>query len=119
MLQTFSACLHRDNGTSPSIRDAFTERNDVVEHLIGDVGIDIDACSGIQNLRNRGEVKFKLASNRLSNVAKALQDSWFKLVAQKGTLCMQSAVFIKKWRSKTNPKVFEQVVHKVVAVWLR
>lgn len=80
------ACLHGVNSAIPSIKNAFPQRRDVIDHLIVVFGGQGNLTGLLQHLSNDGQVCLESAVNGMCNVAKALQDSRLELVSKSGAL---------------------------------
>lgn len=79
---TLAAGLHGTNNTTPGIHDTLAERNDVVVHLVRALRSSSDGSRLLENLRDNGQVRLKVAGNSSGNVAEALQNSGLELVAK-------------------------------------
>lgn len=76
------ACLHGVDGTIPSVENAFSERGDVVNHLVVILGGQCDLTGLLEYLCYNGQVSLECATDSMCNVAKALQDRGLQLVAK-------------------------------------
>lgn len=82
--------------TTPGIHDTLTERDNVVEHLNGDIVAGGNGRGLLENLGNDRQVGVELSSDSLGNVAKCLENGGLELVGGAS-------------------EVVEQVVHEGVA----
>jgi hypothetical protein len=77
---TLVAELHGANDAAPRIHNAFSERNDVVVHLIAAVRASSDSCGLLQHLSDNGKIGLEMAANGIGDVTKTLQNSRLELV---------------------------------------
>jgi hypothetical protein len=60
--------------SAPSIHDAFTKRNNVVQHIDRNVMAGGDIRRLLEDLSNDWQVSVEVGSDRLSNVTKGFQN---------------------------------------------
>lgn len=84
--RTLAACLQSNDDATPSIHNAFSERDDVVVHLVRTLGRSSDSRGLLQNLRDDRQVRLEVATDGASDIAEALQDSRLELVSQGSAL---------------------------------
>lgn len=77
---TRSSALVRQKNSTPSIHDAFTERNNVVHHVVWEVGAGGHAGGLLENLANDCQVRIEVGSDGLGDVAKGLKNRRLELV---------------------------------------
>lgn len=82
ILLTLRRSLVGKEDTSPSIHDAFTERDNVVEHVKRHVRACSYARGLVEHLCDHRQVSVEVCSNGLSNVTERLEDRRLELVAE-------------------------------------
>lgn len=83
---TLVTCLHCTDDATPGIHDAFTQGNDVVKHLVRDIGASSDSGGLLQHLGHNGEVGLKMAANSTSDISEALENGRLELVGKSRAL---------------------------------
>lgn len=83
---TLSTGLHSSNDTAPSVHDTFTERHNIVKHLIAALRTGSDSGCLIKNLCHYRKVGLEVTRNGTCNIAEALQNGRLELVGQGGAL---------------------------------
>lgn len=85
-MHTLVAHSHGTNDTTPGVHDSFSQRDDVVVHLIAAIRAGSDGGGLLEHLSDNGEVGLKVAANRVGNITEALKNGRLELVAQSGAL---------------------------------
>jgi len=83
---TLSTSFHSPNNSTPSIHNTFTQRDDVVEHLIGSIGASLNTSCLLQNLSDDRKVSLEMTTNSAGNIPKALENRRFELIGKCRTL---------------------------------
>lgn len=83
---TLGAGLHSTNNATPGIHNAFSQGDDIVEHLVRAFGCRGDSRSLLEHLGNNRKIRLKMTTDGTSNISKTLKDSRLKLVGKRGTL---------------------------------
>jgi len=75
--------LHGYNYSSPSIHNAFTQRHNVIKHVVVRLLILCDLSCGLKNLGHGLQVFLEVWPDRVGYVSEALKDCRFELVARR------------------------------------
>ena len=78
--RTGRSALIGQKNTTPSIHDALTERNNVIHHIIWEVGAGGHAGGLLENLANDRQVRIKVGSDGLGDIAEGLKNRRLELV---------------------------------------
>lgn len=98
--RTRRSALVGQKNTTPSIHDAFTERNNIIHHVVWEVGAGGDAGGLLENLANDRQVRIKVSSDGLGNIAEGLKNSRLELVG--GSLFGRLALDVNDGISERN-----------------
>ena len=79
---TLATGLHGANDTAPRIHNAFTQRNDVVEHLVRTIRASGDGGSLLQYLGHNGKVCLKVPADSTGNIAETLENGGLELIGE-------------------------------------
>ena len=84
MLEELTFCLlHCQDCSRPRIHDAFSQRDDVVEHLERRILAHSNISSSLKDLCYHRKICLKMRPYGLGNIAEGLQDRWSELVADR------------------------------------
>lgn len=97
---TRRGALVGQKNTTPSIHDAFTERNNVVHHVVWEVGAGGHARGLLENLANNCQVRIEVGSDGLSDITKGLKNRRLELVG--GSLFERLALNINRGIGERN-----------------
>ena len=76
---TFSP--HGDNHSIPGIHDSLSEGNHIVKHVVRTIRLESNASRLLQDLYHDREIGLEMLTNRVGNIAKALQYCRLELIA--------------------------------------
>jgi hypothetical protein len=91
---TLVARLHGNDAAVPSVHNTLPERSDVIDHLVVALGCQGDLTSLLKHLGNDKKVCLERTVDGVRNIAKALEDSWLKLVAEYWALFTRLVLYI-------------------------
>ena len=77
---TGRSALVRQKDTTPSIHDALTERDNVINHVVWEVGAGGNAGGLLENLANNRQVGIEVSADGLADITEALEDGRLQLV---------------------------------------
>ena len=78
--RTRRSALVGQKNTTPSIHDALTERNNVIHHVVWEVGAGGHAGGLLENLTNDRQVCVEVGSDGLGDIAEGLKNRRLELV---------------------------------------